>query len=357
MSQEFSAIPTPFAAGTDHKYIVGKSPADTDYLIFEDESVIHSFVRKEDAENIATAYSFLADMRFVLQALGEPEAVLLNSRDTNLAQAEIGGVKILSDAMVLVEHYYGVHEILDGCSDDGLRADIYRVIDQLADIPGVRGSACLLFSTMLNGDSAFEHEQAVGNYLCEFRFGGDAQDLVSLQVRQLNNSYELDRTGRTLMNCLYEVIESPKHAVMIDSMEELGDWIDVTQQMPHLLHALPRLSPDFRGYISEDGPVLRHLAQFKPWMVETDDDGVPVPMRLTRVTDIDPVDEAGQLRDQQELAVAFLMDTLEDHARGRLKSARGELGAAAGMHQAVSQPKNAPASFFTRSQSDTTLGR
>ena len=178
-----------------------------------------------------------------------------------------------------------------------------------------------------------------------------------MHVRQLNNHYELDRGGRTLMNCLYEVIQSPEHSVIIDSMEELPDWVDVIKRMPCLQQALPRISPDFRGYISESGPVLRQLADRKPWLVETDNDGVPVPMRVVRVQAFETVSEDGLRRDNQAIAAAFFKDSLEEHARERQKSARGELHGGYPRGEAALGKKSGPESFFKADAPDSTLGR
>lgn len=167
-----------------------------------------------------------------------------------------------------------------------------------------------------NGESSFNYRDVV--VLARIDWGVTANgDQVpkAIEIQVLDERYDLN--GTPLSRLLHDIQMSPKGDVWIEGEDEMNDWLETTSRMPLFrLHRKPEQSE--RIYAHEGGPVLEFLAKHRPWLVEKDDQGHPIPLRVVQVPAYENFDEAGLLRDQNFVAACFFGDQLERAERAKI---------------------------------------
>lgn len=137
-------------------------------------------------------------------------------------------------------------------------------------------------------------------------------DLKKIDLKMLDGDHVVN--GEPLRRLLWHVESSPKHEIWVETADELDDWRSITDQMP-LFQAYHKPEQSTRIYAYEGGQVLEKIAATRPWLVEKDAQGNPVPLRIVEAPAYQDFGEKGLKEDQQFIAAVFLGDALTDAAR------------------------------------------
>lgn len=290
---------------------------DGEYLVINlvDKRTVSSGGSINDAINSARALSFLNDLQQLLSILDEPECVI--SRGENLSER-----KLLTEVLVHTQQSFDVQEYLDlGGVDPLVMADIQDAVDRLSSSPVIQDHAgTVITASVFTREVEGEPESEVAAFAVSFRYTGE--QLVGIDVRHLDSNYTFAH-GRTLIQHVQDVHLSPVHQVFIESEDDSIDWLEVIQAMPLYRQTVGAPENLRRVYVQEGGPVLEYLRLNKPWVVETNADGLPIALRICRVGIDEAFNEEGLQRDIQRMAGLFLEDALQKELSRRCESGLG----------------------------------
>jgi hypothetical protein len=165
----------------------------------------------------------------------------------------------------------------------------------------------------VQSDEGSELETKRVYFMAELDWG--ISDLKGATLKSLDGDFVIN--GEPLSRFLHQIEISPENELWVHDDDEVADWIDVTQRMP-LFTQFHNPELKSRLYAYEGGPVLQGIAQTRPWMVEKDSDGNPIPLRIVKALDYETVSEAGLKDDQHLIAAIFLRDQLTIAARAEI---------------------------------------
>lgn len=291
------------------------------YVIMDKKSAMPLFETDSlnEAKEMADAHAAISDLAFFVRSLADESAIVYVESSLGTAVTN-DGLQVIPDAMIRSGASANIGEAITRAAASSRHWETWdNGTSALASHP-----RSLVFSMDMkvppSDDEGTHMEYSQVIVMAEMDWS--INDLRKIDLKVLDGDYKVN--GKPLHRLLHEIEISPDNEVWIESPDELEDWIGVTERMP-LFTALHK--PD-RGriYAYEGGPVLKSIAATRPWMVEKDAEGNPVPLRIREALDYEVFNEEGLKDDQHFLASIFLQDQLAAEARAKLIKAQEGLG-------------------------------
>ena len=298
-----------------HSVFVSTTSEEGEYVCLNLDDLEHQglFNDLDVAKSTADAISLAHDIDFLRNCLLERDSVLAASSKNCLIKGE-NGFDLVAGGMVKHQANIQVDDLLNRVASGEHHRNLLLAFDRLLETDVMRGRPIsLVFSVDLFSDD--ENKESIQNYVCGFEYDSTKSEITSIDIRQFKNDYMLDREGGTVIRRLFDVQDSPLHEVCITDDEDWENWEPVFERMPLLREHLQRTAtPLGQGYVFEGGPVLEHLAKTTPWLVETSSQGVPLPLRVVRVSEGESASLEGMRADSEQMALVYLQDHLHAHA-------------------------------------------
>ncbi len=229
-----------------------------------------------EAQEMADAHAAISDLAFLVRALADESAIIYVESSLGTAMTN-DGLQVIPDEMIRSSASTDIGEAITRAAASSRHWETWdNGSPALARHP--RSLVFSIDAKVPPSDEEgthMEYRQVI--VMAEMDWGIDQLRKIDLKV--LDGDYKVN--SKPLHRLLHEIEISPDNEVWIEAPDELDDWIGVTERMPLFteLHKPDRA----RIYAYEGGPVLKSIAATRPWLVEKDAEGNPVPLRIGSV--------------------------------------------------------------------------
>lgn len=267
----------------------------------------------DEANKMAERYSAISDLAFLAKALSDTTAVryVETSLDCSVSH---DGLDLIPAAMIRSAASFKLDDAFHRAAEGNEQWNSW--VEQRDEVLAHRPRS-LVFSFDQKSEVQYEEGPELETkrvyFMAELDWG--ITDLKGATLKALDGDFVIN--GQPLSRFLHEIEISPENELWVHDDDEVADWIGVTQRMP-LFTQFHNPELKSRIYAYEGGPVLESIAQTRPWMVEKDGEGNPIPLRIVKALDHQVVSEAGLKDDQHFIAAIFLMDQLTIAARAEI---------------------------------------